>query len=354
MSRRRRQQEEEEDEYEDDDFIVPDDEEEDDEYNNHAPSQRGRTQRGKGKSSTAPSSKRRRRNNDDDDDGDGTTQSKKGWTLTDEEMEALVANFMRYALFKDLKKEPIKREDVNTLVLGQAHKKKKDLLQKIVDEATVRFRKIFGFELIQIDRHMPSQQELAEATQSNSTQKRKGNTTTGVRLWMLRLAPKNDGIPYDNDETKQQAIQKDLEYRSQELQKDTDAPRLGLLMIILSLIEANGGNIQEDILYDRLRVLNINRQRKHEVFGDVEKTIETFIKQLYLEKKKDDAADEEDMEASRRKNKYIYLAGTRLEKEVEKQTILQYLAQISGQPLATSGANGRRDTTAVGATPDSP
>jgi len=249
-------------------------------------------------------------------------------------------------LFKDLKKEPVKRDDITQLVLGAAHKGKKDLFNIIITESKKRLRTIFGYELTQIDRHARGSSDTKGA---NST-----SSSTSQQLWILRFVEppemtaqenknvatnrrsNNDNNNEDGDEDESAAsriesIVTNERKRYAEMQKKSDAPKMGLLIVILSLIQMNEDVIGEDLLYERLKCLGIHRSdKRHEVFGDIERTIEQFTKQFYLDKDKDEIATEAEAEdhGGRRKNKYAYRAGSRAEKEISKQTITHFITQI--------------------------
>jgi 23S rRNA pseudoU1915 N3-methylase RlmH len=325
-------------EEEEDDEQIDDDDEEEYEFEPSQQRKRGRGASQKKTQGKQPASKRRKTEGDGEYQEKGTAKSTGAakWSITEEEREALVSSFMRYALFQDLKKLPIKREEVNKLVLTDKHKKKKDLLPQIVTEATKRFQRIFGFELVQVDRHTQTQQEAAQSSQIESSSqavRKKKAPAKSVTLWTLRLAKPDDGQIYDSEEHKAAAQKQALVDRATEMQRDLDAPQLGLLMIILALIQTSSGVLAEDTLWTNLRILNIHRNSPHETFGNVEKQVDTYTRQLYLEKKKDESAPDDDEDA-KRKNKYVYTFGTRLAKEMNLETILRYLSETSGTPLS--------------------
>lgn len=63
---------------------------------------------------------------------------------------------------------------------------------------------------------------------------------------------------------------------------------------------------------------------EHPVFGNVEKTIDRLVKELYLEKLKD-FSSQDDGPAM-----HVYRAGPRTEQEIDNKQVLSFLAQIMG------------------------
>jgi len=298
-----------------------------------------RSDTGRNGGSSSSNRKRRRKESKsaetavDTNAGNEETEPNQVYALTEVEFEALVGNFMRLALFKKAKKELVKREEFIELVLGEGHKKKKGLAQKIIEEAVIRFRKIFGFELTPVERHARNEHSSSSSSQKEATSM--ATKVANAKSWILIFTQKHDSIQYVNEAEENVERKVDLKDRLKEFQKDADAVHYGLLMVILSLIETHAGHLKEDQLYDYLGQLGLSRETPHPIFGDLDKTIESFVKQLYLERERDDIATQEEMGvgSARRKNKYIYVPGTRLEKELEKRAVLDYMADLCDKEL---------------------
>ena len=65
--------------------------------------------------------------------------------------ERLIKQFMRFVMVKDLKKLPAKQDDIKKHVLEVSKVTKfTGLQEKLFEVAKVRFKNIFGFELVRI------------------------------------------------------------------------------------------------------------------------------------------------------------------------------------------------------------
>lgn len=126
---------------------------------------------------------------------------------------------MRLALFKDSKKLPLRRDEINELVFTKKHSKKRGLFQEVLDEATTILKDVFGFDLVELPKITSQKDGKKKPSQMPSNQ------------WILRLA---------EGESKEL-----LEKRCTELQRDCDIPMMGLLMVILSLIQSNNEILEE-------------------------------------------------------------------------------------------------------------
>ncbi len=276
----------------------------------------------------------------------GGAQQSQNWNLTSDQLEILLSNLMRLILFKDAKKEPVRREDITQLVFGEAHKGKKDLFQHLIHEAKLRFRSIFGFELVQIDKKsavtgaLQHQQQQRGGAKKSATQK----TPTQQQVWILQYVSPSLSMPSSQQQQQQEQeiqelrqIQENFESnRYAEMQSESHAPKMALLLIILSLIHMNDNFLPEDALFHRLNQLGVERnETMNETFGNVEKMIESLTKQCYLDRERDDMSMEREAEemglsmgSNRLKVKYMYRAGSRAQKEISKRTISDFISQI--------------------------
>eukprot|EP01103_Thecamoeba_quadrilineata_P004223 TRINITY_DN1393_c0_g1_i2.p1 TRINITY_DN1393_c0_g1~~TRINITY_DN1393_c0_g1_i2.p1 ORF type:complete len:143 (+),score=27.73 TRINITY_DN1393_c0_g1_i2:432-860(+) len=95
-------------------------------------------------------------------------------------------------------------------------------------------------------------------------------------------------------------------------------------MVILSLIILNENVIDQDTLYDQLKRLGFKEKENHPVFGEWEKLIDKFIKQLYLARKKKESTNQND------KCIYDYMIGSRSKHEIGEVKIRKFIANIFG------------------------
>jgi len=194
--------------------------------------------------------------------------------------------------------------------------------------------KTFGLDLLEIDRHDPNADTakpsgtapvLSQATKQKKAKKK----STG--LWILRLAPGNNELPYNMNKKQQKDYNnKSIESRRNEFDTEDslEQAHLGLLMVIVSLIETKKNRLPEEELWKYLAKLNLHKGKYHQKFGLPEKVIQMFEKQLYIEKNKD--------ELSMKKQDatgilYMFQRGSRLRKElINIDDILGFMANVTG------------------------
>jgi len=96
-------------------------------------------------------------------------------------------------------------------------------------------------------------------------------------------------------------------------------------MTILSIIFMNNGVIEKMVLFDQLKRLGLREQQPHPLFGDWEKLIDRFVKELYLEKKR------------KKNNEGIifeeFRAGPRAAVETEKKDVLKFVSTVYGEEV---------------------
>lgn len=81
------------------------------------------------------------------------------------EREKLIGDLIRYILFADSHKRPIKREEMNKLVMKEY--KSKRVLNQILEETKQRLLNIFGFELIPMKSSRDTTSEHSHSTTRN-------------------------------------------------------------------------------------------------------------------------------------------------------------------------------------------
>ncbi|KAL9654626.1 hypothetical protein ABK040_006688 [Willaertia magna] len=323
-SRRNRDPEEDEEEFQ---FEENGDEEEEETQ----PKKRKQTTKSRGK---------KNKNKDDEAYEEGNASQPTFGLTDDKELEALVSTFMRFCLFKDANKLPIKREDLMSNVLGEQYKKRKGLLDHIIQVGSEKFKKIFGFELIEIERHEPTLEgglnaatQATQASQPTQTTSKRKKKTTG--LWMLRLAEEGSELPFlMNKKEKRDHQYRVISNRREEFMEGNslEQAQLGLLMVIISYIEMKKNRLTEEDLWKYLKKLNLSKGQFHPIFGQPEKLLQQFEKQFYIERNKDEIALKS-LQAigGDITTPYIYQRGTRLRKElIRPQCILHFMSDVTG------------------------
>uniref|UniRef100_A0ABI7WAN3 MAGE domain-containing protein n=1 Tax=Felis catus TaxID=9685 RepID=A0ABI7WAN3_FELCA len=99
-----------------------------------------------------------------------------------------------------------------------------------------------------------------------------------------------------------------------------DTPKLGLLMVILSVIFMNGNKASEAVIWEVLRKLGLHPEVRHSLFGEVRKLItDEFVKQKYLECKK---------VPNSRPPEYEFFWGLRSYHETSKMKVLKFACKV--------------------------
>ncbi|KAM8752612.1 melanoma-associated antigen D2-like isoform 2-T5 [Rhynchonycteris naso] len=141
---------------------------------------------------------------------------------------------VKYLLSKDRTKIPIKRSDM----LKDIIKEYTDVYPEIIERAGYSLEKVFGIQLKEIDKN------------------------DHLYILLSTLEPTDAGI----------------------LGTTKDSPKLGLLMVLLSIIFMNGNRSSEAVIWEVLRKLGLRPGIHHSLFGDVKKLItDEFVKQKYLD-----------------------------------------------------------------------
>ena len=372
--------------------------------------------KGKAKSiiiSSSQNGKKDRSSSDGDDEEEEEEEVEEGQNeaggksqkdeITPQEKEKLVGSLVRFAILMDSTKSPIKREDINKHVMGN-YTKRRGLANQIIQEAAAKLKSLFGFEMVDVtpkassssssssstsnnNNNQQSSSQIAPASQlssqlnissssqaSTSGARRKRGTgapkETSAKVWILRLA-----VPDQAASASEQQQQQAMEQRSEEVRSDRDAARVALLMILVTIITLEKHPVAEDQLWNYLRLVGIDRHRAgaagaglladasagaasasaslHPVFGNVEHLIDSFVKDMYISKKKDPnsalhnqsqqnhpmAADPYTSSSSAisistgaaGRVPYVYTLGERSVQEIEKNHVYRFVSHVMGK-----------------------
>uniref|UniRef100_A0A8C5W5J0 MAGE family member D2 n=1 Tax=Microcebus murinus TaxID=30608 RepID=A0A8C5W5J0_MICMU len=143
-------------------------------------------------------------------------------------------DLVKYLLAKDQTKIPIKRSDM----LKDIIKEYTDVYPEIIERAGYSLEKVFGIQLKEIDKN------------------------DHLYILLSTLEPTDAGI----------------------LGTTKESPKLGLLMVLLSIIFMNGNRSSGAVIWEVLRKLGLRPGIHHSLFGDVKKLVtDEFVKQKYLD-----------------------------------------------------------------------
>ncbi|XP_046840782.1 non-structural maintenance of chromosomes element 3 homolog [Xenia sp. Carnegie-2017] len=218
----------------------------------------------------------RKRRHNNEDTQESTQSSQASNELSKAEMEKKVTDFVRYMIFMDSKKTPVRRAELNKNVMKEHTK----YFKAVFDGAKKKLRKLFGYKLIEAELNKLKVYMLVNEMQEEASQ-------------VVRNRP-------------------------------DDLPKLGLLMVILATIFMKDNVITDGVLWDTLKKLGINQKNVHETFGDAEKLIFEFVRQTYLDRKKIVTGDTVI---------YEYRWGVRAQHEITKREVLQFVSQIYGNEV---------------------
>jgi len=238
--------------------------------------------------------------NSDVVDGPDTTQSSQRSGISDQEKEKLVGDLMRYILFLDRQKLPLRKDDIASKITKDY--KGKDLTNSILKTAQEKFKTIFGFDLI----------EVPKITKPRGSDRRAARNVTSKsensKIYVLKNIIHDKALNIVNTEDKE--------------------PKMGLVMLILALIFVNNNSLPEDIMWHLLSTLGISKEDKtHPHFGDVQNYIEhTLTKELYLVRQK--MSNQNNTVPS-----YEFIVGPRALVEVDKPNILKFISMMYGEEI---------------------
>ncbi|KAL5014212.1 hypothetical protein ScPMuIL_008482 [Solemya velum] len=101
---------------------------------------------------------------------------------------------------------------------------------------------------------------------------------------------------------------------------DEEKSKMGLVMVILSLVFMNGNTMKDSLLWHTLKKMGVDHEHQHEVFGDVKKLVMTeFVRQGYLECIKQPNSDPP---------AFDFKWGQRSKQETTKRKVLQFVCKV--------------------------
>lgn len=233
----------------------------------------------RGSPSTAPEASQQPDANDSEDDNllsqaQTATQVQRSLEkLTPEQIDQKVSEVVQFILIKDQKKFPIKRADIAKNVV----KEYKNIYPEILSRTSRILKQVFGLKLVEID------------------------VKNHVYIVINRL--------------------EHLEGDCMKVEGST--AKMGLLMVILSLIFMKGNSAKESMIWEVLKKLRIDPSERHQDLGDVKKLItDEFVRQKYLEYNRVPHTDPPE---------YEFLWGPRAFHETSKTKVLNFVATIQNK-----------------------
>lgn len=183
--------------------------------------------------------------------------------LSAEEVERLIAEVMRYMLFKNHQQfgVPVRREELVQLITKTY--KTRNLSSFIIQQAQGKFRNIFGFDMREIIRSRQSKNARGQSGSQGATE---------AKYYILKST-----IPE--------------ELRAEFVETYESSVNASLTLVVVSIIHLGGEKVPEETLWIHLGRLGIKQDVSHLVFGDIKQCLEVMIKQRYISKEKISSVD---------------------------------------------------------------
>lgn len=176
--------------------------------------------------------------------------------LSEEEKDKLVAEVIRYVLFKTHQNSgcPIKREELTQLITRNYHQR--SLPAIVINQARSKLSTIFGYEMRELQRARPS------SANTHSSQQSVVDSKSYIIISQL---------PSD-------VYRKYVE--------NVNAAHLsGFAFVVISIVHLAGGKISDENLWHHLRRTGLNENdESHPELGNVKQALEALVQQRYLQK----------------------------------------------------------------------
>nr|KAJ3421500.1 Melanoma-associated antigen D2 [Polyrhizophydium stewartii] len=224
----------------------------------------------------------------------------RGHTWT-QEVERKVADLVRYVLFMESSRTPIRRKDIVEKVLKEHSKGLPIFVQKTQET----LRELFGMDLMLLPtRETKRSRGRAAGPAGAAAAAAQASSTSNAWVVLSTLTPQQREVALSMGQQ--------------------DSRRMGLLSVILSLIFVSGRMLNEDVLFSYMKRLGVQRDGDHIHFGKIEGEMNNFVKLGYLERRRVRAPDGDT-------NSYVWGPRAKLEfsdaRMVEFVTSGQYPAQ---------------------------
>ncbi|OUZ99637.1 MAGE protein [Macleaya cordata] len=179
--------------------------------------------------------------------------------ISKEEKDKLVAEVIRYVLFKTHQNSgcPIKRDELTLLVTKNY--RQRSLPALVINEAREKLSSIFGYEMRELQRTRPS-----STNQNRSSQLSLADAKSYVIISQL---PADVYRKYIEDEG--------------------TSHMTAFTFVVISIVHLAGGKIPEENLWHHLRRLGLcETDETHPVLGNTKQALEALVQQRYLQKNK--------------------------------------------------------------------
>lgn len=250
-------------------------------------------QRRNGESSTQGARANRRLETPEDDEEDDALSGDEelGDSHEGANKDRLVKKLIRLALASEYIRQPLKRTDISSKVLGTQGR----MFKSIFDQAQRELREIFGMQLVELP-----MREKTKLSQRRAAQNSDRAPTSSKQYLLQTVLPQ----PFREPEIVQPHGFREQTYT-------------GLVTMIVSLIYLNGKVLPENKLIRYLTRMNAD---DYTPIDKTEKIIALMVKQGYITKQKDDTGD----------GGHDYYLGPRAKMEIGSDGVLNMLKTVYG------------------------
>ncbi|RHN73126.1 putative MAGE domain-containing protein [Medicago truncatula] len=178
--------------------------------------------------------------------------------ISKEEKDKLVGEVIRYMLFKTHQNSgcPIKRDELTQLITKNYHQR--NLPTFVINEAKDKLAAVFGYEMRELSRSVPSSKSQTRASQSSADAK---------SYILISRLPSDLYEKYVVDAN--------------------SAHMSGFTFVIISIVHLAGGKIPEENLWSQLNRMSLSdTEAHHPILGNIKQTLELLVQQRYLQKDK--------------------------------------------------------------------
>ncbi|KAM0936327.1 putative MAGE domain, melanoma-associated antigen, MAGE domain, winged helix WH1 [Dioscorea sansibarensis] len=215
-----------------------------------------------------------------------------------EEKDKLVAEVIRYALFKTHQSGgcPIRRDELTQLITKNY--RQRSLPALVISEAREKLSSIFGYEMKELQRSRPSSNKPGRASQQSAVDAKS--------YIVVSELPADIYCKFVNSKE--------------------NAHVTGFTFVVISIIHLAGGKLSEENLWHHLKRLGLNESdEKHPLFGSTKQALEAMVLQRYLHKEKVNGPEG---------NTVMYELAERALDESVNEKVKDYIAQIANKDAA--------------------
>ncbi|KAI8812478.1 MAGE family-domain-containing protein [Cladochytrium replicatum] len=241
----------------------------------------------------------------------GTVSEKALGSVTEEDTQRAVKMLVRYALFCEHRRQPIRRDDFMKKIVKELPTR---AFPAILKRANNILRSTFGFEMAEL----PVRPPRANSKRPSSVPTDGGREKNSNSFILRNVIPEEE--------------------RVDDASLGHDAPRLVLITVILSLIYVSGKTIQEEVLLNYFSKMGINRTTgipKSQVQDHtIVDALQGYVKDGYLDRIKVSTSE---------RDVHEYRWGPRAKIEFPQENVSGFIVDVHGNEDENMNKRMKRD-----------